>query len=61
MRLSARYVTQTSIYESPFLGPLTDRKIVKYIKLGYYGEQAKLRQEAKEKQKKHKVLIEFVV
>lgn len=33
---SARYVTQSSIYDCPKLGRLTNRAIEKYKKLGYY-------------------------
>lgn len=36
MSPSARYVTQSGVYDCPRLGPLTDRKISKYQKLGWY-------------------------
>lgn len=36
MSPTARYVTQSSIYTSPFTGPLTDRKIAKYQKADYF-------------------------
>lgn len=61
MQRSARYVTQSAVYDSPRLGPLTDRRINFYIKKGYYGEAAKRRAEEREKAKRMKVLIEFVV
>lgn len=61
MQRSARYVTQSSVYDSPRLGPLTDRRIAFYIKKGYYGEAEKRRAEEREKAKQKKVLIEFVV
>lgn len=37
MSSSARYVTQSSIYDCPMLGPLTSKRIAKYQKRGYYG------------------------
>jgi len=61
MSLSAHYVTQSSLFTSPMKGRLTDRRIRHYEKLGYYGQQAKLRAEVKEKAKKRKVLEEFIV
>lgn len=36
MSLSAHYVTQSSVYSSPMLGPLTDRRIKKYQAQGFY-------------------------
>lgn len=32
----AHYVTQSSVYSSPFTGALTDRRIRHYQKLDYY-------------------------
>lgn len=60
MQRSARYVTQASVYDSPRLGPLTDRRITYYTKQGYYGIAAKKRAEEKEKSRRKKILIEFV-
>jgi hypothetical protein len=42
MSLSCRYVTQASVYESMFTGPLTDRKIARYAKQGVYAEHGVL-------------------
>lgn len=61
MQRSARYVTQSAVYDSPRLGPLTDRRIAFYIKRGYYGEAEKRRMEEREKARRKKILIEFVV
>jgi hypothetical protein len=36
MHQAAHYVTQSSIYDCPKLGRLTDRAIAKYKKLGFY-------------------------
>lgn len=36
----ARYVTQTNVYGTFYTGPLTDRKIKMYAKLGKYGPEA---------------------
>ena len=36
MNQSARYVTQQKLWDVPLLGPLTDRKIAKYQKMGKY-------------------------
>lgn len=44
---SANYVTQSGIWSSPRLGLLTDRRIAKYQKLGYYSDGFK--QQRKEK------------
>lgn len=60
MQRFARYVTQSSVYDSPRLGPLTDRRIAFYTKQGYYGIAAKKRAEEKEKARRKKILIEFV-
>lgn len=60
MSRSARYVTQSAVYDSPRLGPLTDRRITQYQKQGYYGEAAKRRALEKEKVKTKKILIEFL-
>ena len=60
MKRSARYVTQSTVYDSPRLGPLTDRRIAYYEKKGYYGAQAKKRAEEKERVRRKKILIEFV-
>lgn len=64
MKRSARYVTQSSVYDSPLLGVLTDRRIAHYEKLGYYGEAAKRRALEREKKgertKKRKILEEFL-
>ncbi len=56
MQTSARYVTQASVYSNQFLGPLTDRKIAKYQKEGYYGSQGKLAQVKQKAKKKSKAL-----
>ena len=60
MSLKARYVTQTSVYDNPRLGPLTDRRIKHYQKLGYYGEAAKKRALERQEVKRKKILIEFL-
>jgi hypothetical protein len=36
MSTKAHYVTQSSIYDCPMLGPLTDRRIEKYRARGHY-------------------------
>jgi len=51
MSQSARYVTQSSIYSSPMLGRLTDRRIAKYQKQGYFSGGIVIR-EMKQKAKK---------
>lgn len=38
MSLKAHYVTQSSLYGTQILGPLTNRKISKYQKLGRYSD-----------------------
>lgn len=43
MNPAARYVGQASIYQSPMLGPLTDKAIAKYEEAGYYGTQRRIR------------------
>ena len=71
MSQSARYVTQSSIYDCPILGRLTDRKIKKYQKLGFYTQELKQEREerikrdpknkrAKAKQTMMKLLEEFL-
>ena len=60
MSLKARYVTQTAMYDSPRLSPLTDRRIEHYQKLGYYGEAAKKRALERQEVKRKKILIEFL-
>lgn len=40
MSPSAHYVTQQGLYTSPLLGPLTNRRIKHYQKLGYYASNA---------------------
>lgn len=40
MSPSAHYVTQQGLYTSPLLGPLTNRRIKHYQKLGYYSTNA---------------------
>lgn len=52
MSRSARYVTQQSMWEVPFTGPLTDRKIAKYMKEGRYGEDLRVKEHVKIKRKK---------
>lgn len=42
MSQSARFVTQSSMWDVPFTGPLTDAKIVKYMREGRYGEDMKV-------------------
>jgi hypothetical protein len=37
MSLDARYVTQASVWSNPRTGHLTDAKIRRYQKAGYYG------------------------
>lgn len=51
MALDARYVTQQGSLDRITLGELTDSKIRKYQKLGYYGQSGILFQ-SKEKTKK---------
>lgn len=46
---SARYVTQSSIYDCPKLGRLTNRAIEKYKKLGYYSNGFIDKEERKER------------
>ena len=52
MQASAHYVTQSSIYDCPKLGRLTDRAIARYRKLGFYStgfiEERKERQTKKQ-------------
>lgn len=52
MHPSARYVTQSGIFDNMRLGRLTDSKIEKYRKLGYYSNGFK--EERKDVQKKKK-------
>jgi len=61
MSLSAHYVTQSSVYSSPYTGRLTDRRIRHYEKLGYYGKVAKeeRREERKKRLSKKKVFAKF--
>lgn len=61
MSLSARYVTQSSIYDCPRLGPLTNKRIAKYQKQGYYGGGIIIRDmkaKAKVVAKQPKVVVE---
>ena len=51
MSPSAHYVTQQSSLNRITLGPLTDRKIKRYMKLGWYG-QGGILWESKQKTKK---------
>lgn len=53
MSLAAHYVTQSSIYSCPMLGALTDRKIAKYQKQGFYtGVKVAERKEQRAKKQK---------
>lgn len=56
MSLSARYVTQTSVYGTGYCGPLTDKKIAKYQKQGYYGGST-VRQDSKKKARSKRVKV----
>lgn len=49
MRRGANYVTQSSIFSNCTTGPLTDRKISKYQKLGKYGPEGNKLQTKKPK------------
>ena len=52
MQQSAHYVTQSSIYDCPKLGRLTDRRIAFYQKRGHYDPQAILeRKETRSKKR----------
>ena len=42
MQPSARYVTQSSIFDNMYLGPLTNRKIDRYTREGKYGPAGQL-------------------
>lgn len=52
MNPSARYVTQQGFYDVPITGPLTDRKIAKYKKMGKYNDNCEVVAHAKAKTKK---------
>lgn len=54
MSPSAHYVTQQGLYTSPLLGPLTNRRIKHYQKLGYYTSNA-VSSRVEERQKKVKI------
>lgn len=56
MSLSARYVTQSNVYGTGFCGPLTDKKINKYRREGYYGGST-VRQDAKKKTRSKRVKV----
>lgn len=56
----AHYVTQTGVFTSIRLGPLTDRRIRFYEKRGYYGAAAQKRALERERVKQRKILAEFV-
>jgi hypothetical protein len=43
MSPAARYVGQGHIYDNQTFGPLTDKRIERYIESGYYGNSARLR------------------
>lgn len=51
MSSEARYVTQSGLFSSPMLGPLTSKRIEQYRKLGYYSEGIVLRTLAEKKRK----------
>lgn len=55
MSRSARYVTQQSVFATPYTGPLTDRAIERYRKAGYYdGIKRDERKEQRAKKAKSK-------
>lgn len=56
MDIKARYVTQSSVYGTGYCGPLTDKKIAKYQKQGYYGGST-VRQDAKKKTRSKRVKV----
>lgn len=65
MSLKARYVTQSSVYETQKLGPLTDRQIKKYQKQGRYGQgltsaTEKVRKKRKTKQPLKELFAKFL-
>jgi UDP-N-acetyl-D-mannosaminuronic acid transferase (WecB/TagA/CpsF family) len=55
MSLSAHYVTQTSVFGTAYCGPLTDRKIRRYQKLGLLGGQSTVLRKAVRKRKAAKL------
>ena len=62
MSLKAHYVTQQSVYTSPLLGPLTNRRIKHYQKLGYFSQSAIVeRKEQRQKKQSKKRLSKDAV
>lgn len=51
MSPSAKYVTQSSIYDCPMLGRLTNRKINKYKEMGFYATNVESRVEKTKKKR----------
>ena len=57
MSQSAHYVTQQSLWNSPFTGKLTDRRIKHYQKLGYFSQSAIIdRKEQRQKKRSQRRL-----
>lgn len=57
MDSTARYVTQSRVWSSPFTGKLTDAKIRRYMRRGYYGKALQARATARsEKVSRQKIL-----
>ena len=54
MSISAHYVTQSSIYDCPKLGLLTDRRIEQYRKRGFYSTGFIEERREKQQQQQHK-------
>lgn len=67
MQPSARYTTQSGVYTSMNTGPLTDRAIARYRKLGYYGHDGilfKAKEKARRKvakQSKSATVLKFLL
>lgn len=56
-----RYVTQSGVYGTFFLGQLTDRKIKQYALAGRYGEEAKRLAEQKKPIRKAKLVTKRTI
>ena len=56
MRQTARYVTQANVFDTFYLGALTDAKITRYAKAGKYGPEAQKRALARQGIRKAKLV-----
>lgn len=56
MSRKAKFVTQSGVYDTFYLGKLTDRKIKAYALAGKYGDEAKRRAEESKPIKRAKLV-----